>query len=316
MRDERRGPAFPVSLRCSTSLGVLLVIHSLALAFDSNTRDTWQFDEEPPLPARYFSEAFDAYRLEGRVLPAARRETQWPRLLAIHGARSDYTKLNPILYPLQKRGVASLSFSLSGHHQASGMKREATSLNHNLQEALRYADHLGPHLHAVLGHSLGGALALKVAQAHRASVKKIVLFCPALYPEEAYHKCFGAPFKEAISTPFGFLDSHSLTFLREFDGELMLIMGEYDALKSTDFGGIAGRSVGIANVQRKPFDERRVYSAIPFEVIDAIEQSMTPQKLHKLVLPDCDHAIPSWLRANPTRAHWVANQVADFIGMP
>jgi len=34
-----------------------------------------------------------------------------PQLLAIHGARSDYTKLNAILYPLQTLGIASLSLT-------------------------------------------------------------------------------------------------------------------------------------------------------------------------------------------------------------
>ena len=171
-------------------------------------------------------------------------------------------------------------------------------------------------MYAVLGHSLGGALALKIAEAHRASIKKIVLFCPALYVEDAYHRRFGNSFKEVISVPFGFLDSQSLTFLREFDGDLMLIIGQYDALKSTDFGDIAGKSAGMVNVQNNQSKERIVNSAIPFEVIDSIEKSIAPQRLRKIVLPDCDHAISAWLRANPARAHWVASEVAEFLDMP
>ncbi|CAB5697082.1 alpha/beta fold hydrolase [Aeromonas dhakensis] len=291
------------------------MINHVALSSESKTQERWQFTEEPPLPARYFSEAFDTYQLEARVLPTVRRETEWPQLLAIHGARSDYTKLNAILYPLQTLGIASLSVNLSGHNPASSIGLEETSLGKNMQEALRYADHLAPHLHTVLGHSLGGALALKVAQVHRASVKKIVLFCPALYPEEAYHRRFGSAFKEAISTPFGFLDSHSLTFLREFKGDLMLIIGQYDGLISTNFGGLAGQAAGRVTLWNTSSEERNVYSAIPFEVIDAIEQSLAPKRFEKIVLPDCDHAISSWLRTHPSHAHWVAGKVAAFIGM-
>jgi pimeloyl-ACP methyl ester carboxylesterase len=286
------------------------------LTSDSKLQAQWQFDEVSPLSARYFSEEFDGYQLEGRVLSASQRETKLPQLLAIHGARSDYTKLNAILYPLQTLGIASLSFNLSGHNLASGIGLGDTSLKNNLQEALRYSSRLGTRLHAVLGHSLGGALALKIAEVHRTSVKKIVLFCPALYSEDAYHKRFGNSFKEVISVPFGFLDSQSLTFLREFDGDLMLIIGQYDALKSTDFGGIAGKSAGMVNVQSNQSKERIINSAIPFEVIDSIEKCITPQRLSKIVLPDCDHAISAWLRANPVRAYWVASKVAEFLDMP
>lgn len=282
----------------------------------SRLQTRWQFDEVPPLPARYFVEEFDGYQLEGRVLPAAQQGVELPQLLAIHGARSDYTKLNALLYPLQSLGIASLSFNLSGHNAASGVGLEDTSLGNNMQEALRYSSRLDTTLHAVLGHSLGGALALKVAEAHRASVKKIVLFCPALYSEDAYHRRFGNPFKEIISVPFGFLDSQSLTFLREFDGDLMLIIGQYDALKSTDFGGIAGKSAGAVSVRNNQSKERTINSAIPFEVIDAIEKSITPQRLRKIVLPECDHAVSAWLRADPARAQWVASEVAEFLGMP
>lgn len=239
-----------------------------------------------------------------------------PQLLAIHGTRSDYTKLNAILYPLQTLGIASLSFNLSGHNPASGIGLGDTSLRNNMQEALRYSSRLGTKLHAVLGHSLGAALALKIAEVHRANVKKIVLFCPALYSEDAYYRRFGNSFKEIISIPFGFLDSQSLTFLREFDGDLMLIIGQYDALKSTDFGGIAGKSVGMVSVQNNQSKERIINSAIPFEVIDAIEKSTAPHRLRKIVLPDWDHAVSAWLRANPVRAQWVASEVAEFLSMP
>lgn len=291
------------------------MINHLALSSESQIHERWQFAEEPPIPASYFSEAFDTYQLEARVLPTVWRDTECPQLLAIHGARSDYTKLNAILYPLQTLGIASLSGNLSGHSRASGIGLEETSLGNNMREALRYADHLAPHLKTVLGHSLGGALALKVAQAHHASVKKIVLFCPAIYPEAAYHRCFGGAFKEAISTPFGFLDSHSLRFLREFEGDLMLIIGQHDGLRATDFGRLAGQSVGRITLRNTLSKDRDIYSAIPFEVIDAIEQSITPKQFEKLVLPDCDHSISSWLRSHPSHAYWIANKIATFIGI-
>jgi hypothetical protein len=87
-------------------------------------------------------------------------------------------------------------------------------------------------------------------------------------------------------------------------------------LKSTDFGGIAGKSAGMVSVQNNQSKERIINSAIPFEVIDAIEKSTAPHRLHKIVLPDCDHAVSAWLRTNPVRAQWVASEVAEFLSMP
>jgi pimeloyl-ACP methyl ester carboxylesterase len=267
-----------------------------------------QFDEAPTGPEFFFAQTFAGYQLEGRVLADSAGETSTPKVLAIHGARSDYSRLNAILHPLQALGIASLSFNLSGHGPSADVALEDTSLAQNLQEALQFADHLGGEFNTVIGHSLGGALALKVAQAHRASVKRIVLICPALYAEAAWQQPFGPPFKRATSVPYGFLDSPSLDFLRTFDGEVLLVIGEYDGLKATTFGGIAGTSAGAQQM-----GARAINSAIPYEVIEAVEKSLAPHQLKKIVLPGCDHAVPTWLRENPPRAVELANEIAQFI---
>ncbi|TMU79711.1 alpha/beta hydrolase [Pseudomonas fluorescens] len=284
------------------------MINRLALTGASRLRSRLQFDEAPTGPEFFFAQTFAGYQLEGRVLAGSAAETSTPKVLAIHGARSDYSRLNAILYPLQALGIASLSFNLSGHGPSADVALKETSLRHNLQEALQFAGHLGGELSTVIGHSLGGALALKVAQAHRASVRRIVLFCPALYAEAAWQQPFGPTFKSAISVPYGFLDSPSLEFLRTFDGEVLLVIGEYDGLQATTFGGIAGTSVGTQQMS-----ERVINSAIPYEVIEAIEKNLAPHQLRKIVLPGCDHAVSTWLRENPPRAVELASEIARFI---
>ncbi|MFI8221981.1 alpha/beta hydrolase [Pseudomonas sp. NPDC085632] len=280
----------------------------MALTGASRLQSRLQFDEAPTGPEFFFSQNFAGYQLEARVLSGSDGEASMPKVLAIHGARSDYSRLNAILHPLQALGIASLSFNLSGHGPGADVALEDTSLAQNLQEALQFADHLGAELSTVIGHSLGGALALKLAQAHRASVRRIVLFCPALYAEAAWQQPFGPTFKSAISVPYGFLDSPSLDFLRTFDGKVLLVIGEYDGLRSTAFGGIPGTSAGTQQM-----GARSIYSAIPYEVIETIEKSLPPHQFRKIMLPGCDHAVSTWLRENPPRTMELANEIAQFI---
>jgi alpha-beta hydrolase superfamily lysophospholipase len=189
-------------------------------------------------PTERVTAAFDGYSLEGRFRwPASRR----CGLLALHGARSDHRRLDPLLSPLQAAGVGSLAGDLSGHTEQSPLANIGTSLANNLREALQFSELLGPELDTVFGHSLGGALAMKLAQQRRQTVRTLVLSGPALYPEAAYAVArFGPAFTRAISTPFGFMDSASLPFLRSFEGQVVLIVGEYDGLPAEQHGGVRG----------------------------------------------------------------------------
>ncbi|CAM3463524.1 alpha/beta fold hydrolase [Paracidovorax anthurii] len=267
------------------------------------------FAESPPGPAGYFSEDFGGYRLEGRVLRGREEDSAAAGpVFAIHGARSDYTRLNPLLFWLQGQGVGSLSFNLSGHGPSSPVPLHATSLARNLQEAERFhaASALPPPV--VLGQSLGGALALKLAERHEASVRKLILICPAVYPEAAHARPFGPEFTAAISRPFGFLDSTSLRFLERYAGELLLVMGAYDGLRAADHGQPAGRSAGTVVLAGAPRS-----SVIPREVVDAIEGAMAPSRLRKILLPGCDHAVSRWLREDAARVDALGREVLDFL---
>jgi pimeloyl-ACP methyl ester carboxylesterase len=222
-------------------------------------------------------------------------------MLAIHGARSDHIALNPLLLPLQALEIGSLSFDLSGHTERSPLKIEQTSLAQNLFEAKQFAKSLDPKLDTVFGHSLGGALAMKVAEYFQDTIQTLILSCPALYPEAAYSvKSYGKNFTEAISKPFGFMDSLSLQFLRRFTGNVILIVGEYDGLRAEHYGGIPGRSAGIVELEKC----QSVYSPIPAEVFEAI-QDAAGSRLTRIQLDQCDHRVFSHLIQYP--------QVADTL---
>lgn len=258
------------------------------------------------------SEPFDGYHLPGRFLLSNAGSDC--RMLAIHGARSNHMRLNPLLTPLQAAGVGSLSFSLSGHSDGSPLKIGQTSLNRNLMEANRFARSIVPPLKTVFGHSLGGALAMKVAEVCADTVSTIILSCTALYPEAAYAEPnFGENFRTTISRPFGFLDSKSLLFLKRFTGKVMLIVGEYDGLRAELHGGIPGRSAGYVEATGTDSCLRQVYSPIPAEVFEVIRQA-AGSNLTSIVLDECDHRVFPHLSRFPVVANTLARLLASQLG--
>ncbi|PWB34317.1 alpha/beta hydrolase [Pseudomonas sp. SDI] len=271
----------------------------------STQRDTWQYDEPAPGMERFVSEDFGSYQQQARLLlPDTERA---PPLFVVGGARSDFTRLSPLLYRLQQRGIGSLTGNLSGHSRASEPGAPAPSLNTNLAEAKRFHRHIAAQCKTLVGHSLGAAIALKLA-AQTPAIDKLVLICPAVYPDDAHDAPFGPAFTAAISKPYGFLDCDSFEFLRQFSGRVLLVMGEYDGLNSRTHGQGEGRSAGtlwLAGAQR--------YSPIPEEVTRSLLAAVPPPHLECLLLADCDHGIAAHLRNTPAVADQVAQTVAEFI---
>uniref|UniRef100_A5VXU2 Alpha/beta hydrolase n=1 Tax=Pseudomonas putida (strain ATCC 700007 / DSM 6899 / JCM 31910 / BCRC 17059 / LMG 24140 / F1) TaxID=351746 RepID=A5VXU2_PSEP1 len=139
-------------------------------------------------------------------------------------------------------------------------------------------------------------------------VDSIVLICPAVYPDDAHQAPFGPAFTAAINKPFGFLESDSYTFLNQFRGRVLMVIGEYDGLNSQRFGKGPGTSAGnlwLAGTER--------YSPIPEEVNLALMRAVSASRLQCLFLTDCDHGIAAHLRSTPAIADQVADTVATFI---
>ncbi|WP_081694745.1 alpha/beta hydrolase [Halomonas huangheensis] len=237
------------------------------------------------------------------------RKTSNPTLLAIHGARSNLESLDHLLHNLlTQRNIHSASFDLSGHHTDQNLMGEQSSLHRNLSEAQHLAGIFKPNINTLLGYSLGGAIALKLAERHRHTFEKLILVCPAIYSEEAYSRPFGKEFKTAITQPYSFLNSSSYEFLRSFTGRVLLIIGEHDGLRAMDYEKCEGSSVGLIS----SCDGSALYSPIPAEVIEGIE-SATNAKLKKLIIPGCDHHILSKLRSDLSAKELVTNCISDFL---
>lgn len=271
----------------------------------STQRSTWQYDEPCSGQEQFITESFGDYQQQARLL-IPDEELVAP-VFVVGGARSDFTRLNPLLYRLQQRGIGSLTGNLSGHSLASEPGAREPSLASNLEEARRFHRHIAPHCRTLIGHSLGAAIALKLA-AQTPDIDTLVLICPAIYPDAAHQAPFGPAFKAAISKPYGFLDCDSFEFLRQFQGRVLLVMGEYDGLNSHRYGQGAGTSAGtlwLAGAER--------YSPIPEEVTRGLLSAVPPPHLECLLLADCDHGIAAHLRGAPDVAEQVATIVAQWL---
>lgn len=277
----------------------------MELEVASTQRTTWQYDEPSPGTERFVTEVFSGYQQQARLLIPD--EELAPPLFVVGGARSDFTRLNPLLYRLQALGIGSLTANLSGHSLASEPGAGEPSLSTNRDEALRFHRHIAARCQTLVGHSLGASIALKLA-AQQPSVDKLILICPAVYPDSAHDAPFGPAFKAAISKPYGFLDCDSFEFLRNFHGRVLLVVGEYDGLNSQTHGQGAGTSAGtlwLRGAQR--------YSPIPEEVTHSLLKSVPPPHLECLFLSNCDHGIAAHLRAAPVVADQVAQTVFEFV---
>ena len=271
----------------------------------SSTRAFWQFDEPAPATERLIEVDFDGYRQQARWLEPV--QSIAPPLLAIGGARSDFTRLNPLLYRLQQHGIGSLTGNLSGHSCASEPGAPQASLSSNVREALRFHQLMDENSDTVIGHSLGAAIALKLA-AQRPQVRRLVLICPAVYPDAAHEAPFGPAFSAAIRQPYGFLDCDSYAFLRGFEGRVLLVIGEYDGLNSRVHGQGPGTSAGTRHLAGAPR-----YSPIPEEVTHTLLRSVPAADVQCLMLTDCDHGIAAHLRQHPEVADQVAEAIATFV---
>lgn len=271
----------------------------------STQRLKWQFDELAPGKELFINEAFGDYQQQARLLVPDFERTA--PVFVLGGARSDFTRLNPLLYRLQAAGIGSLTGNLSGHSLASEPGAVSPSLATNLDEARRFHTHIAQRCRTIVGHSLGAAITLKLA-AQLPQVDSIVLICPAVYPDHAHPLPFGPAFTAAIRKPYGFIDCDSYAFLKQFQGRVMIVIGEYDGLNSQRFGKNSGTSAGslwLAGAER--------YSPIPEEVTQALMQSVSAARLQCLFLTDCDHGIAAHLRSNPAIADLVASAVEAFI---
>lgn len=111
--------------------------------------------------------------IPGRLIAWRWGRARDPVVVLVHGWGGRSTQLRAIIEPLLARGFSVVAFDAPGHGMTGGSE---SSLPHILQGLNALLDHLGP-VHAVIGHSVGGAMAA-IAMAQRPAIKRGVLIAP------------------------------------------------------------------------------------------------------------------------------------------
>lgn len=255
----------------------------------------------------YFEHNFGEYSLDGRILYNSRHEKPW--LISVHGARSDYAKSDAVTVGLRKRGYSILGFNMSGHNPASKIYLGQTTLGNNVKETEVFYSYLDPQRKKkIIAHSLGATPALKILGMHLDEVDRIVLFGPALYSAKAYDKPFGDEFRRTISKPFSYRENDVIVNLEAFQGKLLLIKGEYDALDPAVHGKQEGISAGKVEIGNKKY-----YSPIPKEVIEMIYSAVPPERREIIIVPGSDHGVIPWIINHPVEGGLILDKIARFL---
>ncbi len=116
---------------------------------------------------------------------AATRNSREPTLLWLSGYRSDMQGSKALSADMlaERLGIACIRFDYSGHGESGGAFTSGT-ISRWLEETLAVIDHIAPEELVVIGSSMGGWIALRLAQELRArgkgpALKGLVLIAPA-----------------------------------------------------------------------------------------------------------------------------------------
>lgn len=194
--------------------------------------------------------------------------------LLIHGGNSDLSSLSPLEDLLRMENIGTLSFNLSGLNSTSKTK---SSLSQNINESIAFYSLLKK-VDIVIGYSLGGYIAIHLAK--KFQVDQLILFCPAIYSDQAVNKTYGNEFKNEISKPYSFYSSSIWHFLMNYRKDVLIVYGELDGINTND-----GKSKGFYEI-----NGMTQYSPIPYEIVQTFKKiSMRKANFNLIIEKDKDH---------------------------
>ncbi len=101
-------------------------------------------------------------------------------LLIVHGLGEHAGRYNSLVKTLNDAGIDVYSFDLPGHGKSPGKRGHIASIDALLDYIGRYLEKLDGK-RFILGHSLGGLIALRAAQEHEDLIEGVIASSPAIY---------------------------------------------------------------------------------------------------------------------------------------
>lgn len=173
-----------------------------------------------------FTFEFDGETLAATIDWNAAKEK--PKIISLHGGSQTGKERTAYLgNALAQNGHSVLRFSFSGHQGSTGDIRQS-SLKKRLHQALKathFLDVSAPF--TVIGTSMGGATAMEMTR--HCDVGNVVLFCPALYAQDAFDVPFDERFTEILRRPDSFQET-DLELLWKCKAGILHVIGEKDGI--------------------------------------------------------------------------------------
>lgn len=205
-----------------------------------------------------------------------------PHFVYLHGAGIGIKEgIHSIAPTIINTGINILSFDFSGHGESTGALRKS-SLKKRTREATAVIDQFSSKQPLIVcGSSMGGYLAIKMLEFYQ--IELLILFCPALYNENAYRMPFDQGFTEIIRKPNSWEKTDVLPLLQSYTGKLLIIIGEKDEV-------------------------------IPSGVIDLLmRHSISAEKKELYIIPDCPHRIVKWITEQDDERLSLQKKILEFI---
>ncbi|NGZ85493.1 alpha/beta fold hydrolase [Duganella aceris] len=151
------------------------------------------------------------------------------RVLYLHGAGAGTRHGHRLLRgALQRRGIGSTCFDCIGHGETGGALAQSSVASRTRQAQAVVAARGMTEPLVVFGSSMGAYNAIRLTQLHR--VDALVLIVPGVYTPPAYDVPFGPEFSAVIRRERSWVDSDAWDILSRFEGRLLVIAAEHDAV--------------------------------------------------------------------------------------
>jgi pimeloyl-ACP methyl ester carboxylesterase len=200
--------------------------------------------------------------------------------LVLHGAgQSSRERQRPLRQTLAAMGHASAALDFSGH--GASTSNQPASLEKRLEQAQALLDHCTAGPRTVVGVSMGGEIALRLACRPENRITHVVTIVGAIYDGAAFALPFGPTFSAALRRHESWRDAHILSMLATYTGHLTLVRAMDDAV-------------------------------IPHEVADLVRDHARVARHCRIVdLPGVDHRISERCANDQALRHSLAQLVAN-----